>query len=729
MTRADQIVAARARQGEPLDSTVLLDAARVEVDCWQISDKARRAARAAARRFLTSPTATDSLESMQTWWTSLERQLLKAHEADPGRQQATAVRALITSRMVRPSWALLSTLRVDPWVRALPDDDPLIDARQRLYETLNGLAWTTPKGRRTGVCAGMRLLLARGYDRLDEILEPDLAALPLRAPGIDMLDAALCELGVFTRSAQRGSARRSTAGPRTVDQLVTASVLEQFRPVTIAYLEAYRQRVSTKYTTTRSKVRSLAYFWEYLTTVHPEVRECRDVLPHHARGFVAWALVKARSLQRDVDRRGSEDRTTTYDWFVDVRAFFTDLCHWATEPSSPLASYAPAAIPLTTHDLRSSGFAAARARTAARMTATVMDLTREIPNIRAYALRRWHEATQALSATPLDRRSLQDERSSFWDWALLELLLTTGLRVEEAAQLTTLDVLKRQLPDGQVYYLLHIKPSKYDRARVIPIGDGLGRVIAEMISHVKGFYGTAIVPVCDRRDTTSKTPLPRAPYLLQGFSHPSAVSIQQIRQRLHDLSVAAGARHADGTPLRLGPHDCRRIFATEHLNSNTPVHVIAALLGHAGLDTVMIYAKLYPDTLVEGYRTAMRGLYADTYQPDELPPPTADEVAAFTASCNLRDMGTHVCALPTGEHCSRGLVCLGCHHAQPKRSAAPTFRRMITSHQRSLATARATGEPAGQIAARELELQRLKSALRRAEELTIGAADALEAGA
>ncbi len=727
MTRADDITAARARQDEPRDLTVLLAEVRVEIDGWRLSDKARWAARAAARRFLTSPTVTGGgPEPVQVWWTGLERQLLQAHEADPGRQQAAAVRALITGRMVRPGWALLSTVQVDPWVRALPDDDPLVAARQRLYETLDGLAWTTPKGRRAGVRAGLRLLLGCGYDRLDQIRDADLADLPLRAPGVDMLDAALCELGVFTRSAQRGSARRSTAGPRTVEQLVTASVVEPFRPVTVAYLDAYRQRVSTKYVTTRSKVRSLAYFWEYLTTVHPDVRECRDVLPHHARGFVAWALVKARTLQRDVDRKGSEDRTTTYDWFVDVRAFFTDLCHWATEPGSTLTGYAPAAIPLTSHDLRSGGFAAARARTTARMTATVMDLTREIPNIRAHALRHWHEATQALGATPGDRRLLQGERDAFWDWALLELLLTTGLRVEEAAQLTTLDVLKRQLPDAQIYYLLHIKPSKFDRARVIPIGDGLGRVIAEMISHVKGFYGAAIVPACDRRDTTSKTPLPRAPYLLQGFSHPSAVSIQQIRTRLQDLSVAAGARHADGTPLRLGPHDCRRVFATEHLNNNTPVHVIAALLGHAGLDTVMIYAKLYPDTLVEGYRTAMRGLYNDTYQPDELPAPTLEEVAAFTASCNLRDMGTHVCALPTGEHCSRGLVCLGCHHAQPKRSAAPTFRRMITSHQRSLAKAHDAGEPAGQIAARELELQRLESALRRAEELNAAAADALE---
>ena len=26
------------------------------------------------------------------------------------------------------------------------------------------------------------------------------------------------------------------------------------------------------------------------------------------------------------------------------------------------------------------------------------------------------------------------------------------------------------------------------------------------------------------------------------------------------------------------PHDCRRVFASEHLNNNTPVHVIQALL-------------------------------------------------------------------------------------------------------------------------------------------------------
>lgn len=235
--------------------------------------------------------------------------------------------------------------------------------------------------------------------------------------------------------------------------------------------------------------------------------------------------------------------------------------------------------------------------------------------------------------------------------------------------------------------------------------------------HVKRFYGTTSVPFCDHWDHHEKQARPRAPYLLQAAKHPSAIGIQTIRGRLRSLSLAAGARRADGTPLVLLPHDCRRAFASEHLNNNTPVHVIQALLGHATLDTVMVYAKLYPAHLVEEYRKTVQGVYNAVHCEDSLRIPTGEEWAAFAAQCSLRDMRTHLCALPTGEHCPRGLVCLGCVHAQPKQSAVPVFRRMLVSHERELAAARGRGEPAGQLAARDLEVLRIRSALRRAEEL------------
>jgi hypothetical protein len=125
---------------------------------------------------------------------------------------------------------------------------------------------------------------------------------------------------------------------------------------------------------------------------------------------------------------------------------------------------------------------------------------------------------------------------------------------------------------------------------------------------------------------------------------------------------------------------------------------------------------------------AVRGLYNAFHGDDSMRNPTADEWAAFTMSC-LRDMGTHLCALPTGEYCPKGLVCLGCTHAQPKQSAALIFRRMLGTHERELGTARQRGEPAGQIAARQLEVARIRYAMRRAEELPSDVAAAIEAEA
>lgn len=195
------------------------------------------------------------------------------------------------------------------------------------------------------------------------------------------------------------------------------------------------------------------------------------------------------------------------------------------------------------------------------------------------------------------------------------------------------------------------------------------------------------------------------------------------------MSIGAGLRKVDGSQLVLRSHDCRRMFASEHLNNDTPVHVIQALLGHASIGTVMVYAELYPRQLVESYRRSLRGNYADLYGKHSLRNPTKEEWEAFSASCNMRDMGTHLCALPTGEHCPRGLVCLGCVHAQPKKSAAPIFLGMLNSHTAALDRARDCKEPAGQIAARELEVGRIKSALRRAEALPTDVAAAIEAQA
>lgn len=666
-------------------------------------------------------------------WTRFEEQIWPRWQAgtdrlDCGTRWGFGVWALVISRLVHPQWQSIARVRIGDWTRILPADDPITDARRRLVDASGSCAIGSPKSFEIAINQATRLMLARGVDRLDDLVEGDLLLPALGAKGGDVLDVLLCQLGVFDRTPRTGTARRRTAPRHNERELaVVSGVPEPFVEVVGLYLETYARRLSDSYTTLRQKAVALGHFFRYLQGAHPEVTSCSQITPSQARGFVPHAVELARASQRSHPRKGTEDRTTSHAWLIDTRVFFADLSTWATETDSPFAPHAPASVLLARHDLRDSGYAAARKRQEARLTSTVLDLQREMPNIRAFALRRWHDSEHALRDGPDDRALVLAERLAFWDWGLLELLLTSGLRVEEACELTTFDVLRRSLPDGRLYYLLHIKPSKFGRARVIPIGDQLGRAIAEIIRHVRGYYGTDHVPLVDRRDEHEKRPLPRAPYLLQGIRHPSAVNSNTIRGRFRWLSEQSGARHADGAPLVLTPHDCRRVFASEHLNAHTPIHVIQALLGHATIDTVMIYAKLYPDQFITDYRKAMRGLYTDVYGPDANQAPTDAEWAEFTAHSSLRDMGTHVCALPTGEHCPRGLVCLGCGHAQPKKSALPVFRRMLTSHSRALDKAREVGEPAGQIAARELEIERIRSAMQRAQELTDDAAAALEA--
>ena len=674
-------------------------------------------------------------ETLQDRWGAFEWEVWPQWLRGIGRASdhrwSVGVSTLVSAQAVRPSWPFLECTYTRKWVKLLPDDAPLQLAAGRLTPALEDVSWSTMALRDKALKTALRIMMVAGYTELDAITDDDLRSVPVRVgSGCDVLDAGLCSLGVLDRTPLRGSARRMRSRRLTPAELADRSrIPERFRAVHVLYLEQYQQRISDVYATTRHKHNSLEHFWCFIDQRYPEIQRCAEVRPAHVRAFIPEAIELARRVQRGPSAGERDDRSTAMQWLTNLRCFFADVCTWGAEPGSPFEPHAPAAVPLERHDLRNLGFEKNRRRAAARTAEKVIDLEREIPKMRAIAIRRWDQAEQDLAIAPRMRARKDAELEAFWDWGVLELLLQSGLRIEEASELTTLDVLRRRHSDGRTYYMLHVKPSKFDRARVIPIGDGLGRVIAEIIRHVKAFYGTDRVPDCDHYDASEKRALPRAPYLLQGCRHPSPLAFSAIRIRLARLSRLAELRRADGSALVVRPHDCRRVFASEHLNNNTPVHVIQALLGHASLDTVMVYAKLYPSTLVEEYRKTVRSVYVDHHGTASLRNPTAEEWAEFQASCGMRDMGTHLCALPTGEHCARGLVCLGCGHAQPKKSAAPVFRRMLVSHQRSLTAARSGGEPAGQIAARELEVIRIQSALRRAEELTGDVAEAIESAA
>lgn len=707
----------------------------VELDArWRLRGEQARDMRRAISSTLALLDATDGI-TLQERWTVLEAEHWAAWAGGEGRlvpvkRWAWGPAALVLCRSVRPGWELLSRARLSQWLAWLPDDDPLSVELSWLRQRIGAVAWAGDEVRRRGHLLGVRIMLHCGYAGAREITDADLSAVPDRVcRGMDALDAVLCDAGVLDRSPRRGSQRRLRAGRLTAAELLAGSEIpERFGEVHRLYLDSYQQRISDVYATTRHKHNSLEKLWAFLEAEHPEIESSAQVRRSHMLAFVPYAIQRAREVQRAGPRLPvGEDRLTAHQWLINVRCFFADICSWAGEEGSVFAGWAPPAVPLERHDLVGVGFEKARRRQTKRQAAAILELEREVPKVRALATRRWQDATAALDAARQAPSARRAELDAFWDWALLELLLQSGLRIEEACELTTLDILKRRHADRRTYYLLHVKPSKFDRARVIPIGDGLGRVIGQIIRHVKAFYGTTEVPACDGWDSREKQAGPHAPYLLQGAGHPSQIAYGKIRARLARLSRAAGSTRSDGSELILRPHDCRRVFASEHLNNNTPIHVIQALLGHSSPDTVMVYAKLYPATLIDEYRKAVRATYVDFHGPQSDRVPDAGEWRQFSESLELRDMGTHLCALPAGEHCSRGLVCLGCGSAQPKKGATPVFARMLSSHEKALQRARGNGEPAGQLAARELEVQRITGALRRADALDDDVAAAIEA--
>lgn len=76
-------------------------------------------------------------------------------------------------------------------------------------------------------------------------------------------------------------------------------------------------------------------------------------------------------------------------------------------------------------------------------------------------------------------RALSDEEeTAFWEWAYVEVLRHTGVRIEELVELAHTSIRQYQRPNGEVIALLVIAPSKTNRERVIPMSTSLPRAIA-----------------------------------------------------------------------------------------------------------------------------------------------------------------------------------------------------------------------------------------------------------
>jgi integrase/recombinase XerC len=167
------------------------------------------------------------------------------------------------------------------------------------------------------------------------------------------------------------------------------------------------------------------------------------------------------------------------------------------------------------------------------------------------------------------RRLLRAARGDVRDYAMLELLVGTGLRVGELLALKVGDVEVSER-SGKVT----VRRGKHENFREIPLTLDVRKALTSYLDEVHP----------DKSNRQASLWMgPRGP-----LTHRSSVT-----RLLERYALQAGIEPVN-------PHTLRHTFATRYLNANpSDLRGLARLLGHTSLDTVMIYTEPTMQDLTE----------------------------------------------------------------------------------------------------------------------------------
>jgi integrase len=572
----------------------------------------------------------------------------------------------------------------------------------------------------------------------DDLINCHWAVQERRKPGtpVEALWRALHSLEIIAGPARLKAAVRHRR--LSIDELVDRHqlVCRPVRDLIVAYL---RERAPVlDYGSLSNLTHWLAeLFWGDLERHHPGI----DSLNLPPEVAAAWK-------QRIATLPGGKPRRERYGLLTAVRAFYDDINQWAYEdPGRWLAWAVP--CPVTRTDLAARR--KAKAEVTARMHARTRTLADALPHLVTAARTRREHARALLAAalgTPAgqvftvdgtryrrianstgkglrvlvqahpDGRVLdaaQEEDFAFWAWAAIEVLRLSGLRIEEAMELTHLSIRRYTQPNGEIIPLLQVAPSKLNAERVFPITPELAHVLAQLIERVRGTDG--VIAACSRFDTHERVYGPPLPHLFQrpiGSGH-QVFSPETIRKRIQWILDGDPVRDTDGTPLRFTPHDFRRLFATEAVSTGLPIHIAAAILGHRALDTTRGYAAVYPDEVIGAYQAFIQARRQER-PGEEYREPTRAEWDEFEKHFTLRKVAYGNCDRPYGTPCAHEHACIRCPMLRPEPSRLPLMNELEANLTERIAEA---GQRTwlGEVAGLEQTLTALRAKKQHADRL------------
>ena len=169
------------------------------------------------------------------------------------------------------------------------------------------------------------------------------------------------------------------------------------------------------------------------------------------------------------------------------------------------------------------------------------------------------EVSQLLNFKP---KNSQDKR----DFAIIELIYSSGLRVSEAVNSNLSD-----FEDNNKFLRVIGKGSK---TRLVPVGRFAQNAIKEWISERKKILTSDDALFVNLRG--------------------SRISTRSVQERIKNIALKQGL-----PPVN--PHMLRHSFATHLLESSGDLRSIQELLGHSSLSTTQIYTRLDYQHLIKVY--------------------------------------------------------------------------------------------------------------------------------
>ncbi|WP_433870705.1 tyrosine-type recombinase/integrase [Saccharopolyspora sp. CA-218241] len=501
----------------------------------------------------------------------------------------------------------------------------------------------------------------------------------------------LHEMGMFSHGTPPTLKAALLVGQRSTEELVDYySIRNQaVRQLFIDYLD--RRRASgCDYSTLRGLALSLVgLFWTKIEQINPgqaDLRLDQDT-------YLRWReLIRLRE-------NSDQERLDCDHILLAVRALYLDLQTWAVEEPERWAHWAVPS-PIAPGELR--GFAGRRRRQVERTADRIRSRQPLLPILVAEVERRYTRSRDLLAAAQeketnelfefdgssyrrvdilKSKREYRDqaiepvrvedlatgkridltaaEDLAFWDWAAVETLRLSGIRIEELTELTHLSIRQYERPNGEVIALLVIAPSKADRERVIPMSAELFHVIATIVRRHTRVNKT--VPLTRRYDSHEKIWTAPMPFLFQRpyGSRLVVISGSTVHRRLKLICEDLSETHPAFARTNFSPHDFRRLFATDLVNNGLPIHIGAALLGHLNVQTTRTYVGVFEEDVVRHYHDFLQ--QRRTKRPvEEYRDVTSEEWAEFEQHFDKRKVELGSCARPYGTPCQHEHACLRC---------------------------------------------------------------------